>query len=267
MRYSNLHNHSNFSDGKHSLEENVLSAIEKNMLSLGFSDHSFTACDTSYCMPLSRYDKYLETIARLKEKYREQIPLFAGLELDYYSQADPSDYDYLLASVHYIVRDGVCHPIDHSPQQQLDCIRDAFHGSVLDMAKCYYDMLTEHVEKTRPAVVGHFDVITKFSLMPEEDEKYQTIAADALREILKYCPYVEMNTGAISRGYRVTPYPNPVLLKFIREQGGEIIINGDSHSADSLAQSFDTCEELAKAAGFDHVLRMRSFGMEEVGLK
>ena len=76
-----------------------------------------------------------------------------------------------------------------------------------------------------------------------------------------------MNTGAISRGYRVTPYPNPVLLKFIREQGGEIIINGDSHSADSLAQSFDTCEELAKAAGFDPVLRMRSSGMEEVGLK
>ena len=29
MRYSNLHTHSTFSDGKHTMEENVLSAIEK----------------------------------------------------------------------------------------------------------------------------------------------------------------------------------------------------------------------------------------------
>ena len=108
MRYSNLHNHSTFSDGKHSLEENVRSALEKNMLSLGFSDHSFTACDTSYCMKLEQYDEYLETIARLKQQYRAEIPLYAGLELDYYSQADRSAFDYLLASVHYIIRDGVC---------------------------------------------------------------------------------------------------------------------------------------------------------------
>ena len=53
MRYSNLQTHSVFSDGKHSLEENVRSAIEKGMCSLGFSDHSFTPCDTSYCMDLT----------------------------------------------------------------------------------------------------------------------------------------------------------------------------------------------------------------------
>ena len=43
MRYSNLHTHSTYSDGKYSLEENVLSAIEKQMRSIGFSDHSFTS--------------------------------------------------------------------------------------------------------------------------------------------------------------------------------------------------------------------------------
>lgn len=266
MRYSNLHNHSDFSDGKHSLEENVRSAIEKNMLSLGFSDHSFTACDTSYCMKLEQYDEYLEKIARLKQEYRTEIPLYAGLELDYYSQADRSAFDYLLASVHYIIRDGVCYPIDHSPQQQLDCIRDAFHGSVLDMAKCYYDMLTEHVEKTRPAVVGHFDVITKFSLMPEEDEKYQRIAAEALQEILKYCPYVEMNTGAISRGWRKVPYLNAQLLDVMKQNGGEVVLGSDSHHRDNLTFFFDECVEILKDNGIDHISVFNGTGFDKMAI-
>ena len=69
MRYSNLHTHSVFSDGKHSLEENVRSAIEKGMCSLGFSDHSFTPCDTSYCMDLTRYAACRQEIDRLKAAY------------------------------------------------------------------------------------------------------------------------------------------------------------------------------------------------------
>ncbi len=57
MRFSNLHTHTTFSDGVGTVRENIESAIAKNMLSLGFSDHSFTACDTSYCMKLEDYEK------------------------------------------------------------------------------------------------------------------------------------------------------------------------------------------------------------------
>ena len=73
MKYCDLHTHSNFSDGKHTPEENVLSAIEKNMLSLGFSDHSFTACDTSYCMKLSDYERYCTEVRTLAKEYQNQI--------------------------------------------------------------------------------------------------------------------------------------------------------------------------------------------------
>lgn len=253
MRYSNLHNHTNFSDGKHTPEENVLAAIEKNMLSLGFSDHSFTACDTSYCMKLEQYATYLRTIHELKRKYEEQIPVYAGMELDYYSEVDQSEYDYIIASLHYIIRGGVTYPIDHSPRQQQECIRDAFGGNVLDMAKCYYDMLTEHVIRTNPLFVGHFDVITKFSLMPEEEDAYRQVAETALKEILKHCPYLEMNTGAISRGWRKTPYPAAYLLDAIKEYGGEILLGADSHDKNNLTFHFDESVELLKENGFDHI--------------
>ena len=63
----------------------------------------------------------------------------------------------------------------------------------MDFAKCYYEMATEHIIKCKPDVVGHFDVINKFSLMPEEDEKYQEIAVESAREILKTCKVFELN--------------------------------------------------------------------------
>lgn len=253
MRYSNLHTHSTFSDGKSSLEENVRSALEKNMLSLGFSDHSFTPCDTSYCLPETRFGEYLAEIARLKEKYGDQIPLYAGLELDYYTEMDTSMLDYVIASVHYIVIDGVCHPIDHSLKQQQDCAAQAFGGDVLAMAQRYYDILTEHVKRTRPTLVGHFDVITKFGFMPEESPAYRQMAVAALKEIIPVCPYIEMNTGAISRGVRSLPYPASYLLDTIRENGGEIVLSSDSHHRDNLICCFDTCVEMLKKAGFDHI--------------
>ena len=266
MRYSNLHNHSDFSDGKHSLEENVRSALEKNMLSLGFSDHSFTPCDTSYCMDLTRYEAYRQEIDRLKAAYGEKIELYTGMELDAYSSCDRTRFDYLIASVHYLIRDGICHPIDHSARQQQDCMAQAFDGDVLAMAQAYFDLLAEHVENVKPTFVGHFDVITKFSLMPEEDEKYQIIAADALKEILKYCPYVEMNTGAISRGWRKVPYLNAQLLEVMKQNGGEVVLGSDSHHRDNLTFYFDECVELLKENHIDHisVFNGRSFDKMDV---
>lgn len=283
MRYSNLHTHTTFSDGKHSPEENVLSAIEKNMLSLGFSDHSYTGCDTSYCTDPASYSEYLETIRQLKQKYSDQIALYAGLELDYYSvmshipvfskslgngimdntyidrtklgfsMDEIKKYDYLIAAVHYIIKDGICYPIDHSPEQQLDCIQNAFNGNVFDMAQFYYDTLCEHVEMIKPTYVGHFDVITKFSLMPESDERYRDLARNALRRIIKTCPYIEVNTGAIARGWRKIPYPADYLLQTLLEEGGKPVLGSDSHDKNNLIFHFDETVKRLKQIGFSHV--------------
>ncbi len=260
MRYTNLHTHTNFSDGAHSVAENIASAVEKNMLSLGFSDHSYTPCDPLYCMQPERYEPYLQTIAQAKQE--SPIPIYTGLELDRYSDDDTSVFDYIIASVHYIIKDGVCHPIDHSQAQQQICMRDAFHGSVLDMAKCYYDLVGEHVARVKPLFVGHFDVITKFSLMPEEDDAYRAIAADTLKEVLKICPYIELNTGAISRGWRKTPYPAAYLLKVVKENGGHMVLGSDSHNLNNLTFHFDESLEILRQAGIDHIAVFNGTGFD-----
>ena len=264
MRFSNLHTHTIFSDGKGSVRDNIESAIKKNMSSLGFSDHSFTACDTSYCMKLENYKNYQKLLSEMKEEYKDRLPIFTGIEKDFYSDINSSDFDYVLASIHYIIKGGVCYPIDHSPAQQEKCFAEAFGGNKLDFAKCYYDMATEHIIKCKPDVVGHFDVINKFSLMPEDDERYIELALASTREILKVCPVFELNTGGISRGWRKTPYPAPSVLDLILAEGGEIAINSDSHTPENLDFYFRESVEILKSHGFDHIVEFTGNGFKKV---
>lgn len=72
----------------------------------------------------------------------------------------------------------------------------------------------------------------------------------ALEKLLKRDVIFEINTGAISRGYRTSPYPAPFLLRAIREKGGRVCITSDSHSARTVLFAFDAAEALARACGF-----------------
>ena len=249
MRFSSLHNHTVFSDGVGTVKENIESAISKNLLSIGFSDHSFTPCDTSYCMKLKDYPDYIAEIERLKKEYEGVIPVFKGLEMDYFSEIDRDKFDYIIASVHYIIKYDICYPIDHSAKQQNECIEDAFGGNIYDMAKHYFELMADHARKNKPDIMGHFDVLAKFSLMPE-DEKYYDIAKEALKETIKYSDVFEIKTAAISRGYRKEPYPDKVLLSLIHSLGGNIVINADSHNPKNIDYFFKESAEIAKNIGF-----------------
>lgn len=253
MRYSNLHNHTVFSDGRHTPEENVLAAIEAGMESLGFSDHSDTPCDQSYCMKTPQYDAYIACIDELKDRYAQKLRIFTGMELDAYSEIPTQKLDYRIASVHYILENGKCYPIDHSLPQQQACAAEVFGGDRVAMARHYFQILTEHVRRCRPNLVGHFDVITKFGFMPEEDPAYRAAARQALEQIIPVCPYIEVNTGAIARGCRDIPYPAPYLWDTLKACGARPVLGSDSHDKKNLCFYFDQSVALLKQAGFDRI--------------
>jgi len=76
----------------------------------------------------------------------------------------------------------------------------------------------------------------------------------------------EINTGAISRGYRTTPYPSFEILKAIHDGGGRIVFSSDAHDKSTLRYWFPQAEELAKKAGFRTYVVLGKTGTEEIGL-
>ncbi len=255
---SNLHTHTVFCDGKDTPEEMVQAAVDQGLASIGFSGHSFTPCDMSYCMLPDSTAAYRAEVLRLKEAYKDKIEVYLGTERDYYTDQAMYDdaYDYILGSVHYVLKDRQCLAVDHSSIIQEDAVRDLYAGSWLGLIRDYYDLTVKMSARVKPDIIGHFDVITKFNeggrLFDEESPAYRHIALEAMDAILPNCRLFEMNTGAIARKKRTTPYIAPFLLHHLREKGGEIVINSDCHDRRFLQCAFDDAAEMAKAAGFTH---------------
>ena len=63
----------------------------------------------------------------------------------------------------------------------------------------------------------------------------------------------EVNTGAISRGYRTTPYPHINLLRTLKKEGAGLVLCSDSHAADTLDCFFKESRLILKDVGFEYV--------------
>lgn len=96
-----IHNHSTYSDGKHSLREMAIHCKELGYEYLGISDHSKSAF---YANGLKE-DKILEQHAEIDALNRELAPfkIFKGIESDILSNGDLDYSDPVLASFDFIV--------------------------------------------------------------------------------------------------------------------------------------------------------------------
>ena len=88
----------------------------------------------------------------------------------------------------------------------------------------------------------------------------------ALCDVLTKDSLVEMNTGAISRGYRKIPYPAPFLLREIKERGGRMILSSDSHDKSTLTFYFDECLALLRDNGFNSIVTYADGRFQEIGI-
>jgi histidinol-phosphatase (PHP family) len=333
MQDFNLHMHTTNCDGKDTAEAMTLAAIEEGLAVAGFSGHSFTPHDQSYCMSREGTQKYIEELSGLRQKYAGSIRLLLGIELDCYADTDLSPYDYRIGSVHYIFseegkrkRDEILarhagetdrtasdaelealikyedwSPVDDYAE---DLCRFALGGDgscddpllrkekMLDIAELYFDTVGGIVEATDCDIIGHFDLITKFTegwgfgpagnvisktrcgaaefvsgIFDTSDERYIAAWKKAIDRIFDGCadrymngyrnrlekpgvleagdkPVFEINTGAISKGYRTLPYPSADQISYIKSKGGILILSSDSHAAGTICYGFEEFGDL-----------------------
>ena len=251
---SNFHTHTTFCDGKNTPEEVVICSIEKGFECIGFSGHGYTGFDLTYCV--KDMQKYVFEINRLKEKYKNKIQIYLGVEEDAFNPLCHEDFDYVIGSSHYLCAQGKYYPIDLDCVSFKNCLK-IFDNDIIKLAEAYYCTFCEYILKTKPDIIGHFDLITKFD---EADnlgflcnEEYNRIAEKYITEALKSEAVFEVNTGAISRGLRSTPYPAENLLYTLKKHGGKVMLSSDSHSIQTLDFYFDEAKQLLRDIGFECV--------------
>ncbi len=255
MILCDMHMHTSFCDGKNTPEEMVLSAIEKGLKKVGISGHCNTGFDESFCMTREVMKKYFDEIHRLKEVYRDKIEILCGIEQDYYAGKPYLPFDYVIGSVHYVYKNGEYISVDESAKSLRDNVEKLYGGDFYAFAEDYYELVGDVLNNTGADIIGHFDLLTKFNevdkVFDEEHPRYVRAYRKAVDKLIPYGKPFEVNTGAISRGYRTTPYPAFCILQYIKEKGGDVILTSDSHSAENICYQFDKWEKVIKDLGFE----------------
>ena len=248
-----FHLHTNFCDGKHTPTEVAAQAFADGIEILGFSEHSYLPFETFSLHP-DKQERFLFEVDALKETYRGRMKILCGLEKDIFSEDKESDFDYVIGSVHYLKIDDRFPAIDESPEVTANTVRAFFGGDPYAYAKAYFGLVATLFDHVHADIIGHIDLLTKFHekqpLLDTDDKRYVSAWKDAVEALIPYEKPFEINSGAISRGWRSTPYPAPAILRFIYEQGGRIILSSDSHAKDTLRYRFAESRELALACGF-----------------
>lgn len=254
---SNFHTHSVYCDGKNTLEQLICAAIEKNFSAIGFSGHGFTGHDSRYCMKDT--DGYIAEVNSLKEKYRNKIQIYLGVEEDASRPVDRRRFNYIIGSHHYLQINGACYPIDSNPQYLHKCI-DACGGDSILFAQAYYNSFCDYILKRKPDIIGHFDLITKFDECSTPfflgNKQYQKIADKYVTVAAQSNCLFEVNTGAICSGYRSAPYPSESLLYTLKKLDAMLILSSDAHRADNLDYHFIETKKYLYDIGFRHLYTM-----------
>ena len=240
----NLHTHTVFSDGKNTPEEMVEAALRLGLERLGFSDHSCSPQteDAYACgMKMEDYPRYQQEIHRLQEKYAGRLEILCGLEQDLDSPPPPEGFDYLIGSVHLLSPNGHWFSVDESPEAFRRALEEDYGGDPYALCEDYYQAEIRLADLPCD-IIGHFDLVTKFNennaFFDENHPRYQAARKAALDVLLKTGRPFEVNTGAISRGWRKSPYLSSGAAEYIRQQGGRLLLSSDSHATDTLICGF-----------------------------
>ncbi len=124
--------------------------------------------DVPWSIKPHRFEEYLQTIADLRERYKEQLPIYIGLEIDYIpnvtspTRADFAMLDYNIGSVHY----GHQHPeegwyweIDGTQQAYDKGIAEIYGGDIKKAVGSYFALQQEMLQTAPPQVLGHMDKV------------------------------------------------------------------------------------------------------------
>ncbi|SFV60079.1 Histidinol-phosphatase [hydrothermal vent metagenome] len=225
------------------MESYIKKAISLGIDIYGFSEHAPMNFDSYYRLKFEEMDAYVADVLNLKEKYKNQIKILLGYEVDYLKghidkRVLKSEVDYLIGSVHFLKEWGFDNPEfkDEYKNRDIDQIWQEYFDAIEAMAKTgYFD------------IVGHLDLIKVFNFIPKKD--IRLIAQNALKAVKKANMVIELNSAGLRKPCKEI-YPSPLLLEIAYELDIPITFSSDAHAIGQVGFKYDETVKLAKKIGY-----------------
>ncbi len=277
MIRSNYHTHTLYCDGEGTAEEYVREAIDRGLTALGFSGHTPLPFPNEWTMSTAGLSRYLPEIEELKHRYAGEIEIYLGLETDYLdrsrnpatSHARSLALDYQIGSVHMLPdpASGEFYSVDGSPEELDRLLQQVYRDDFPALAEEYYRRVVDMARRGGFEILGHFDLLRKHNgdgrYFSELESWYRRLVEASLDAIAETEVIIEINTGAMARGYTSEPYPSPWIVECCAERGIPITINADAHRPYWVDYSFPKARRIALQAGYEAIRVLRNGRWQE----
>lgn len=255
----NLHSHTQFCDGRASMEDMARSAGECGMLHYGFSPHSPICVDSPCNMSRESVPLFIDEVRRLSESPDIMPRLYAAMEIDFISPDFGShiDYfqrlplDYRIGSVHFVPnQDGIPVDCDGSAERFRRYLKEAYSGDLRYVVEKFYEQVLTMLERGGFDMLGHFDKIAQNAVTVdpelEQYQWYEALIDDVVSHAVSAGVVVEINTKYINTKDRF--FPHEMWWPKLLAAGVPIVVNSDAHYPDKIEEgrrmAFDKLEKL-----------------------
>jgi len=239
-----LHNHTiRCNHAKGSMDTYIERAIKLGIDIYGFSEHAPMDFDSYYRLDFNKMNVYENDVLNLKEKYKNDIKIILGYEVDYLKghmdeRVLTSNVDYLIGSVHFLGEWGFDHP---------DYINEYKNRNINQIWQEYFDAIEAMAKTGYFNIVGHLDLIKIFNFMPTKD--IRNIATNALKAIKKSNMVLELNSAGLRKPCKEI-YPSLSLLEMAYELDIPITFSSDAHAIGQVGYRYEESIALAKKVGY-----------------
>ena len=258
MIKADQHTHCNFSTDSDATPESMIKgAIEKGLSHLCLTDHmDLDYPGTTKEEPLFEFSvpDYFETLAPLKEAYRDKLSLGIGIELGLRPARNDLNaqmhrllanhaFDFVLGSVHLLDNDDPYYESYWTGRSAREIL-----------SKYFNDMFTSLKEYDNFDSLGHLDYLIRYipPFCGNKDyayKEYAEVIDEIFRLLIDKKKALEINTAGLIKGLPCF-HPKLDVLKRYLELGGELLtIGSDGHSPDKIATEFAQTEELLRSCG------------------
>ena len=240
----NFHSHTQYCDGRASMEEMVKAAIDDGFEHWGFSPHSPVPIESPCNMSHDSVKSYFDEVTRLKEVYGDRISLYASMEIDYLgAEWGPSNpyfdtlpLDYRIGSVHFVPSADGLVDVDGSEATFIKKMDRYFNNDIHYVVNSFYDESIKMVDAGGFDIIGHFDKIGRnaeaFKPGIESESWYIKRVNDLIDAIIEHGPAVEINTKAWNDVRRL--FPRVEYLPRLFDAGITVLVNSDAHYPDKV---------------------------------
>ncbi|KAI9749525.1 MAG: histidinolphosphatase [Lichina confinis] len=191
------------------------------------------------------FDAYYHEARRLQEAYASQIKILIGFESDWIRPSSETliedlrqkyAFDLFVGSVHHL--NTIAIDFDRPLYEKA---RHTVGGTDEDAFVAYFDAQLDMLQRLKPPIVGHFDLIRLRSDDPNVDFRTFPRVWDKivrnLEFVVQYGGVVEINSAALRKGMH-DPYPNRRIVEVFIGLGGRLTLSDDSHATDQVGQNY-----------------------------